>query len=192
VSVAPWVRVGAVFRGESKSGYDLEVTNRLQSIIPLALPTLHIAGTAQLDPMQVAAEAALVVLRWLVVDVGVTWKHWSAFDLPTQNATPGAPVQPAPGFHDTAVPRLAGEATGRWGDWQLHGRAGYFFEWSGAHGPVLLDADRHVLTAGAGVDWIGTVTTVQLDAFGQWHHLQTNARVAGDFGVVGVTLGVDL
>jgi hypothetical protein len=36
------------------------------------------------------------------------------------------------------------------------------------------------------------VTTLQLDAFGQWHHLQSNAQVAGDFGVVGVSLGVDL
>jgi hypothetical protein len=82
--------------------------------------------------------------------------------------------------------------TGRWSDWRVHGRAGYFFEWSPAAGAVLLDADRHVATAGVGVEWIGRTTSLQLDLFGQWHHLQANARVAGDFGVFGVTLGVDL
>jgi long-chain fatty acid transport protein len=192
VQAAPWARVGAVFRGESKSTYDITVTNNLGSLIPLTLPTLRIAGTAQFDPLQIAVETALRLRRWLTIDVGVTWKHWSAFDLPTQNATLGAPPQPSPGFHDTAVPRLAGEATARWTHWRLHGRAGYFFEWSPARGPVLLDADRHVLTAGVGVEWLGRATSLQLDGFGQWHHLQPNGRVAGDVGVLGLTLGVDL
>jgi long-subunit fatty acid transport protein len=192
VRAAPWARVGAVFRGESKSTYDISITNNLGTRLPIALPTLHIVGTAQYDPMQAAVEAALQPWNWLTIDVGVTWKHWSAFPLPTQNATLGAPPQPAPDFHDTAVPRLAFEATTRRKQFRLSGRLGYYFEASGANGPVLLDADQHVLTFGGGVEWINRYTALQLDAFGQWHHLQPNARVSGDFPVFGVTLGVDL
>jgi long-chain fatty acid transport protein len=192
VRVASWARVGIVYRGESKSTYDLEVSNHLGSSIPFELPTLRIAGTAQFDPTQLAAETALALRPWLTIDVGLTWKHWSSFGLPTKNATPGAPPQPSPGFHDTVVPRVAAEATARWSRWRVHGRAGYFFEWSPARGLVLLDGDRHVVTAGVGVEWLGRMTALQLDLFGQWHHLQANAHVTGDAGVFGVTLGVDL
>ena len=187
-----WLTLGAVFRGESKSTYDIDITNSLGSALPLTLPTLRIAGVAQYDPMQAAVEAAFKPLRWLTIDAGVTWKHWSAFGLPTENATLGAPPQPAPGFADTAVPRLAFEATRHWIHWSLAGRAGYYFEPTGARGPVLLDADRHVLTFGAGVTWTGRLTTLQLDAFVQWHHLQPNARVSGDFASFGLSFGVDL
>ncbi len=187
-----WLTLGAVFRGESKSTYDISVTNSLGARLPLTLPTLHIAGIAQYDPMQIAVEGAFKPLDWLTIDAGVTWKHWSGFGLPTENATLGTPPQPPPGFVDTAVPRLAFEATRRWSRIALTGRAGYFFEWSGARGPVLLDADRHVLTWGAGVTWSARVTTLQLDAFVQWHHLQPNAHVRGDFASFGLTLGVDL
>jgi long-chain fatty acid transport protein len=187
-----WLTLGAVFRGESKSTYDIEITNSLGSALPLTLPTLRIAGVAQYDPMQAAVEAAFKPLRWLTIDAGVTWKHWSAFGLPTENATLGAPAQPPPGFVDTAVPRVAAEATRRWAHWSLSGRAGYFFEPTGARGPVLLDADRHVLTFGAGLTWTSRLTTLQLDGFVQWHHLQPNARVSGDFASFGFSVGVDL
>jgi long-chain fatty acid transport protein len=187
-----WLTLGAVFRGESKSTYDIEITNSLGSALPLTLPTLRIAGVAQYDPMQAAVEAAFKPLRWLTIDAGVTWKHWSAFGLPTENATLGAPAQPPPGFVDTAVPRVAAEATRRWAHWSLSGRAGYFFEPTGARGPVLLDADRHVLTFGAGLTWTSRLTTLQLDGFVQWHHLQPNARVSGDFASFGFSIGVDL
>ncbi|MCU1281618.1 MAG: hypothetical protein JWM53_5164 [bacterium] len=187
-----WLTLGAVFRGESKSTYDINITNSLGARLPLTLPTLRISGVAQYDPMQIAVEGAFTPLRWLKIDAGVTWKHWSAFGLPTENATLGAPPLPSPGFVDTAVPRLAAEATRRWSRLALSGRAGYFFEPSGARGPVLLDADRHVLTFGAGLTWSSRLTTLQLDGFGQWHHLQPNARVSGDFAVFGVSVGVDL
>jgi len=192
VRTTRWLTLGAVFRGESKSTYDIAVTNSLGARLPLALPTLRIAGVAQFDPMQAAVEGAFAPLRWLTIDAGVTWKHWSGFDLPTENATLGAPPQPQPGFADSAVPRVAVEATQRWSHLTLQGRAGYFFEWSGARGPVLLDADQHVLTWGAGLTWSGRRTALQLDAFVQWHHLQPNARVSGDFAAFGFTLGVDL
>jgi long-subunit fatty acid transport protein len=192
VRTTRWLTLGAVFRGESKSTYDIAVTNTLGARLPLTLPTLRIAGVAQFDPMQIAVEGAFVALRWLTIDAGVTWKHWSGFGLPTENATLGAPPQPAPGFVDTAVPRVGVEATRRWAHLALQGRTGYFYESSGARGPVLLDADRHVLTFGAGLTWSTRLTTLQIDAFVQWHHLQPNARVSGDFAALGLTVGVDL
>jgi len=74
----------------------------------------------------------------------------------------------------------------------LAGRTGYYFEPTGARGPVLLDADRHVLTFGGGLTWFGRLTTLQLDGFVQWHHLQSTPRVSGDFASLGFSLGVDL
>src|SRR5262249_39431882 len=122
VRTTRWLTLGVVFRGESKSTYDIAVTNSLGARLPLTLPTLRIAGVAQFDPMQAAVEGAFAPLRWLTIDAGVTWKHWAGFDLPTENATPGAPPQPPPGFVDTAVPRLAVEATHRWSQLTLQGR----------------------------------------------------------------------
>jgi long-chain fatty acid transport protein len=192
VRTTPWLQLGAVFRGESKSAYDIEVTNTLGARLPLTLPTLRIAGTAQYDPMQAAVEGAFAPLPWLTLDVGLTWKHWSGFGLPTENATPGAPPQPSPGFVDTAVPRVGVEASKRWTRMTLQGRTGYYFEPTGARGPALLDADRHVLTFGAGFSWTSRWTSLQIDGFVQWHHLQSNARVSGDFASFGATVGVDL
>src|SRR5262249_28059478 len=102
-----WLKLGAVFRGESKSTYDIAITNTLGSRLPLTLPTMRIAGVAQYDPMQIAVEGAFAPLHWLTIDAGVTWKHWAGYGLPTENATLGTPPQPPPDFADTAVPRGA-------------------------------------------------------------------------------------
>ena len=69
---------------------------------------------------------------WLRVLVGATWKHWSAYENPVENATAGTPPQSPPGYHDTVVPRIAGEASREWGRVRLSGRLGYYFEWSPA------------------------------------------------------------
>ena len=68
----------------------------------------------------------------------------------------------------------------------------YYFEWSGSYDPVLLDPSRHVLTGGVGIEWSNRLTALQLDGFAQWHHAQASARLSGDIGVVGVTVGVNL
>jgi long-chain fatty acid transport protein len=192
-----WLKLGLTFRGESKSRYDIAVKPDLGNALPLILPTMHIAGTAQYDPMQMQLEAAFLATGWLKVLVGLTWKHWSAYQNPVENATTGTPPQPAPGYHDTVVPRVAAEghrdvARGRV---RLTGRLGYYFEWSPApQGPdrALLDADRHVLTFGAGLELLRGAFTFALDLFGQWHHLDGNPRAGGDFGTFGFTVGVDL
>jgi long-subunit fatty acid transport protein len=193
VEAAPWLTLGAALRGESKSEYDIKVVNSLGTRLPIQLPTFRIAGTAQFDPLQVAVEGAFHATPWLTVDAGVTWKHWSAYGNPVQNATLGAPPQPPTRYHDTAVPRIAGEATARWGRLRLHGRAGYFYEWSPAprDQTILIDADRHVVTAGGGLEWLGTLS-VQLDLFGQLHALASSPRADGLIGVFGAALGVDL
>lgn len=195
VQAASRLRIGLTFRGESRSRYDIEIKNNLGPALPIELPTLRVAGTAQFDPMQIALEGALEVTRWLRLDAGATWKHWSSYDQPVDNATLGAPPLPPPGYHDTAVPRIAGEAHLERGRLELAGRLGYFFEWSPApDGPdrVLLDADRHVLTVGGGLSYHGSAFSFQLDLFGQWHHLADSSRVRGDLGVFGATFGVDL
>jgi hypothetical protein len=99
-------------------------------------------------------------------------------------------VQPPPGYHDTAVPRVAGEGAWALGPVRLAARLGYFFEPSPAprEAPTLVDADRHALTGGAALQWKWGA----LDAFAQWHHLAGSARAGGDFAVFGATFGVDL
>jgi long-chain fatty acid transport protein len=194
VLAADWARVGFAYRGQSTSGYDIAVKNSLGTSIPIQLPTIHIAGTAQFDPHQIAVEGAFDATRWLRLVGGVTWKHWSSYSYPVENATPGAPPKPPADIHDTAVPRLAGEATGHFGHLTLQGRLGYFFEWSPApDGPdrVLLDADRHVLSAGGGLSYGGRSFAFRVDGFAQWHHL-VGTRASGDLAVFGGTVGVDL
>jgi long-chain fatty acid transport protein len=192
VQAASFVQIGLVLRGESKSQYDLRVTNSLGPRIPVAIPTLRIAGTAQFDPLQMQLEAGFRH-KWLVVDVGIAWKHWSPFPVPVENATPGAPPQPPTGYHDTAVPRLGLEGNGAWGKWRLSGRLGYFFEQSPAPSDqaILVDGDRHVLTGGLGWGW-GSAWSFSLDLFGQLHVLAETPHAGGLFGVFGATLGLDL
>jgi long-chain fatty acid transport protein len=194
VQAAPWAQVGLAYRAQSTSGYDIEVKPKLTGL-PISLPTLRIAGTAQFDPHQIAAEGAFDATRWLRLSAGLTWKHWSAYQYPVENATMGTPPKPNADFHDTAVPRIAGEATGHFGKTTLQGRLGYFYEWSPAPDAadrVLLDADRHVITGGVGLGFAGRLFSFQIDAFAQWHHLAGSARAMGDFAVFGATLGLDL
>jgi len=197
VAVTRALRIGATFRGESRSEYDIVITNRLGARLPLEIPTLRIAGVSQFDPMQLALEAAWRPRPQLALAVGATWKHWSAFPQPAMNATRGAPPLPAPDYHDTVVPRIAVEYVGaprRTID--LAARAGYFFEWSPAPAAkpehTLLDADRHVVTAGGGLVWHGPAGALAVDLFAQWHQLAGNPRAGGGFFVFGVTAGVDL
>jgi long-chain fatty acid transport protein len=192
VEATRFLQLGLVLRGESKSQYDLRVTNSLGPRIPIEIPTLRIAGTAQFDPLQLQLEAGFRH-RWLVVDVALAWKHWSSFPLPVENATPGTPPQPPTRYHDTAVPRLGLEANGAWGKWRLSGRLGYFFEMSPAPADqaVLVDADRHVLTMGLGWGW-GSAWAFSLDLFGQAHFLSDTPHAGGLFGVFGAVLGLDL
>ena len=109
-----WLSLGLVLRGESKSEYDLKVTNSLGARLPISLPTLRIAGVAQYDPLQIQVEGAFRH-RWLLLNLGVVWKHCSAFPRPVDTATPGALAHPPSRYHYTPVPRVGAEASGAWG-----------------------------------------------------------------------------
>jgi long-subunit fatty acid transport protein len=195
VRATPWLRLGLVYRGQSSAQYDVKIVASLGKSIPIAIPTLDIAGTAQFDPHQLHAEAAFAV-RWATIMVGLGWKHWSDFPLPAKNPTTGTPPQAQPGFHDTVVPRLAVEAKKAlpYG-LKVVGRLGYAYEESpqAAHTQsVYVDADRHILGAGAGLGWIRGKLGLHLDAFAEWQRLARAERANGDIGVFGAALGIDL
>jgi long-chain fatty acid transport protein len=194
VRATDWLRLGLVYRGESKAEYDVEILTRLGARLPLEIPVLAVKGVAQYDPHQLHLEVAFRV-PYATVFVGLGWKHYGDYPLPIENPTHGTPPQPSAGFHDTAVPRVAIEAKK---DFRhgltLVGRAGYAFEHSPADPTttsVYVDADRHVVGVGAGLSWVRGRVGLHLDAFGQWQHLARATRATGDLGVFGATLGID-
>jgi long-chain fatty acid transport protein len=187
------VRFGLVYRGESKAEYDVSIVTKLQ--LSIAIPTLLLRGVAQYDPHQLHAETA-VALGPAMLFVGVGWKHWTAYPIPSENVTSGTPPQPDPGFHDTVVPRVAVEAKHALPHGlTIIGRAGYSYELSPADAhttSAYVDADRHIVGLGAGLGWTRGRAGLHLDLVGQWQHLARAVRTGGDFGVFGATLGIDL
>jgi long-subunit fatty acid transport protein len=204
-----------VARAPSRSDYDITVDADLGDTIPLLLPDIRIAGTAQYDPLTVAAEAA-----WAVRGSGLTaiaqlaWQRWSAMPLPTRNPVAGTPAQQPHDFHDTVVPRIAGEWTRRWRHAELAVRAGYAFLWSPAPEmrgqQSLLDNHRHLISLGTGGALTGKLP-LRFDAYVQLHQLMRRRHVKdpalqpdgemapfdaitarGRVVVVGAALGVDL
>lgn len=198
------LHVGAVFRGVSRSTYRLAVNTNLGDSLPIALPQILFAGVAQYDPMQVGVEVAWRPAPAWMLALQATWKHWSAYGYPVLPATAEAPPLPDPQFHDTVVPRVAAEWTLPPPSWAaFFVRGGYFFEWSPAPDPPapastpasrpsnLLDADRHVLTAGVGMRLTGRVP-LHVELFAQGHFLAHHSQLGGNIGLGGLTLGLDL
>jgi long-chain fatty acid transport protein len=189
------LRLGLVYRAESKAEYDVSILTRLGARLPVTIPTLQLRGVAQYDPHQLHLEAAV---QWgpATLLVGIGWRHWSGYPVPSENPTKGTPAQPDPGFHDTVVPRAAVEASRAMGHGlSLVGRLGYAFELSPADArtsSAYVDADRHVLGAGGGLSWRRGRAGLHLELIGQWQHLARASRASGDLGVFGATLGVDL
>ncbi|HVK78303.1 MAG TPA: hypothetical protein VM734_33590 [Kofleriaceae bacterium] len=211
----PRLVLAAVARAPSRSDYDIQVTNDLTDVLPLTLPPIRIAGAAQYDPLTVAAEAAWLARPDLVVTGQLAWQHWSGYPLPTENPVSGNPAQEAPGFHDTAVPRVAVEYTRPALGGTVTARGGYALLLSPAPEmrgrQSLLDNHRHLLALGGGLDWPGRAVPLHVDAWVQLHLLQPrrHTKDAGRFGpgdappfdvldtgghvvVGGLTVGVDL
>lgn len=206
-------QLGLTLRGPSRSDYDIEVETDVTSI-PLELPELAVAGNAQYDPLMVSAGATYALTPRLEIFGELEYRRWSGFPRPTENPVVGNPPPPAPGFHDTVVPRLAVEASARLGPARLTGRAGYAFLWSPAPemtGRItLLDNNRHLLALGAGAELPGWRVPLHLDAWFQLHLLQgrrndkdpaafapddppfASVRSGGHVAAGGLTLGVDL
>ncbi len=188
VRVTDEVEIGAVFRGESRAGFDVAVDNQLGDKLPLGLPVIRIAGVAQLDPMQAGAEAAVRLGRTLLVG-GATWKRWSAYPRPTDKPTRASPEPPAPGFSDTVVPRVAVEHALPTSAGELSLRGGLWLEPTPApEGTPYLDNHRVAATFGAGL----RAAPLQIDAFYQLHVLLPRTRSGGMLHVAGISVGVDL
>lgn len=196
------IAVGAVYRGTSRSTYRLRVRTELGDTLPLTLPTIYFAGVAQYDPMQVGAEIAFRPVESVQISVQASWKRWSAYAYPIDRATENSPPPPDPNFHDTVVPRVGVEwqaLQSRLPAWLgISLRAGYFFEQTPtpSEPPMsdarnLLDASRHVVTAGIGLELKKRVP-LSLELYGQGHFLAHSERLGGGFGVLGVALGVGL
>ncbi|HVV87939.1 MAG TPA: hypothetical protein VHE35_33090 [Kofleriaceae bacterium] len=211
----PRVELGAVARAPSRSDYDIQVTNDLGAVLPLTLPAIRIAGNAQYDPWTVAVEAAWQVSDTVTLTGHLAWQHWSAFPLPTENPVAATPPQEPPGFHDTAVPRVAVERVAPALGGELALRGGYAFLWSPAPEQrgrqSLLDNDRHLFAAGVGLAWPRSKLPLHVDAWVQLHQLQPRRHekdpglfpageappfdvldTGGRIVVGGLTLGVDL
>jgi long-chain fatty acid transport protein len=209
-------QVGLVFRGESRTDYQLRVTNDLLDSLPLTIPTLTIGGTSQFDPTTVAVELAYEWKPTLLLLGQLAWQRWSGYDLPTVNPVEGAPEQELPNFDDIWVSRLGAQWTAyRDREKGLVVRGGYAYvpspapEQSGRQS--LLDNARNIITAGIGAYFPGTSAPIHLDLWGQAHFLRARrhtkdlsiympgeqvpfftTRATGHILVGGLTMGVDI
>jgi long-chain fatty acid transport protein len=190
--------LGATLHFASESTYDIRITNNLGAALPITLPELRVAGSAQYDPMILALEVGFRPRADLLISAQLSYDRWSSFPLPTENVLLTMPPQAPIDFHDTLIPRVAAE----WSVGAFRLRAGYAFvpspapEATGAQ--ALLDNDRHVLSVGAGI----VAPPLHVDAWAQAHLLvsRTNDRpgttpdieTSGSILVAGMVVGVDL
>lgn len=167
--------LGAVLRVESRSDYDIGVTTDIADVVPIQLPPIQIAGTAQFDPLTVAVEAAYLVRDDLLLTAQLQWQHWSAFPLPTLEPTPESTAQDPPGFHDTVVPRTSVEWTRRLGPVALAARVGSAFMMSPAPASTgrqsFLDNHRLIGAVGLGIGFPGSTVPLRVDLWFQHHYL---------------------
>lgn len=185
--------VGAVYRHEVRSEMDL----RIEIMdLPVSLPMVSVNGLIQYDPSQLALEGYWQPIPQVRIIVNATTRFWSAYAGPYRPTSANSNIAPAPEFADTFSPRIAVEATLH--DGRLTGsiRAGYALELSPAPNARLgnertadgsvhlmdgmpvtratrfIDNDRHVLTAGAGIDYeFSGGEHLVFDLYGQLHVL---------------------
>jgi long-chain fatty acid transport protein len=200
--LSPRWSFGAALRFSARSTYDILITAELGETLPVSIPPLRVAGTAQYDPAVLALEAAFRPSpRWLIA-AQLAGQRWSAFPLPTLNPVEGMPPQEPPGFHDTVTPRLGVEHVARLGGWDLALRGGYAFvlspapEMTGTQ--AFLDNHRNVLATGVGIGR----APFRVDVWLQAHLLVDRSHdrpddapdlaTGGSILVGGLILGVDL
>jgi long-chain fatty acid transport protein len=188
-------RAGLSFHGELVGRFNVEIN--VKDLGSITVPPLEISGVAQYDPHQLTAEFARTAgpIRGAL---SVTWKHWSAYG-GAPEATVRCPlnpdtgqvdpcdalVPPDPDFHDTVVPRIAGEyvwSANRGVDVRF--RAGYAFEMSPAPEQTfesnIFDEHRSIVGFGAGLDLSKPVVAgLSLDFFGQVQvmHGRTHTKI---------------
>ena len=190
-------RVGLTFRGVLVGRFDVLIT--VKDLGSIVVPPLNISGVAQYDPWHLALEFARVKGPWKAA-IGATYKRWSAFPgmadatvrcpavdpltgMPfTDSCTPLKP--PAPGYHDTVVPRAGVERSFEpGGGVGMRLRAGFFFEPSPAPAQTresnVYDEARAAFTFGYGVELGAPFPRLALDLFGQAQALIPRTHVKG-------------
>jgi long-chain fatty acid transport protein len=194
--------LGAVTRFPLQTDYDIRITSNLGEALPVSIPTLRVAGTAQYDPLAIAVEVAWRPAPCWQLTAQLAYQRWSAFPLPTLNPVEGMAPQAPPGFHDTVTPRLAAEWTRRFSLGEVKLRGGYAFVMSPAPemtGPqAFLDNHRNLATFGVGLD----LAPAHIDLWTQLHLLVprhhdrpegvADVDTSGRVLVGGLMLGVDL
>lgn len=190
--------VGLTYRHELSATMDLEIRT---ADLPLTLPTLTVGGVVQYDPPTLIAEGFYRPIPDLMLVLNLTTRFWNAFpgaQIPTTEMGRNAP---APDFSVAPSPRVAVEGTA-YRDPRLVVllRGGYAYEptpapaarvglrrnamgepVAGTETPFrILDNDRHVLTAGAGVTLnLGERERLTLDVYGQAHVLAPRTHEIG-------------
>ena len=194
------LRIGLTYRGELIGRFVIKI--RAQDL-GINLPDFNVAGVAQYDPAQLAAE-----IRWSSIGkggampiasdgwratLGAVARRWSRYPGQVeQTVLENKEFAPPPtDARDTVSPRVGIEKalplTKLAG---LRLRAGYMFEPTplpkqtksvpidSKHTSTtnLLDSDRHVFTAGVGIV-LGDDLPLQLDAFAQLHVLTSREHV---------------
>lgn len=209
------LKLGAVMRTAARATYDITITNDLADSLPLTIPTVQIAGTAQFDPATVAVEASYKLTPSLSLYGQVQYQRWSAFPPPTLKVVESMPPAIKPNFSDTVVPRLAAEWAVHVSSAILRLRGGYFFAMSPApeqSGRLsLLDNHRHVFAAGVGLSLPQFAVPLHINAWAQTHYLiprrhtkdldlyepgeqipYFSIKTEGTMVVGGFTVGIDL
>jgi long-chain fatty acid transport protein len=217
-------RVGVTFRGKLVGRFDVVINVK---DLGITVPPLNISGVAQYDPLQVAVEFARVKGPWRGA-IGLTYKHWGAFPgiaeptvrCPWLDPKTGMPITdscmalipPAPGWHDTVVPRVGVERVFEPSPRvEMRARAGFFFEPSPAPAQTkesnIYENTRAAITFGYGVTLGPEKARFSIDMFGQAQALVPRTHVkassiaadnpgapwatsGGWIGAAGFTLGV--
>lgn len=218
--------LAAVYRGQAKIKLDIgaELRGDVDATL-LKVParyTLTSTTVSAFIPRQVVLGGNWHPSKELDVGLDVTWVNWAAWESPVSrsqtvldvNVPQGFELPPNPkptqvqdpAFENRLVPRIGAEyRLPLMRDLELPVRAGYFFE----HSPVppqtgvtnYVDADRHVVSAGAGLKWSdpGRVLpgNLRFDAHAQLSLLPTRvtlkdnpADTTGDYRARGTILNL--
>ncbi len=180
VDLSRRLRVGATYRGELIGRFAVLI--RAQDL-GIPLPDFNVAGIAQFIPRQVQIEARWAERRTTIA-FGVIARQWSRYPGPNEPTVllnreygTGSPPFAA---RDTVSPRIGVEQVLPLGPRaSLRLRAGYAFEPTPLAEQTgkdnLLDATRHVVTAGFGILG-GQTLPFSLDVYAQAHLLATRTN----------------
>lgn len=166
-------------RGRFAAGitYHAEIESRINmnvvvTDLPVAIPQLTLYALAQYDPHAVMAEFSMLAREDLRVVAALYYRRWSVYEGRLSKTSAGSNEPPPPEFHDTVSPRVGIEWTNAIDRTSYAVRGGYAYEPTpapparydeqrdsfgqpipGTMTPVrYLDSDRHILTAGFGLE----------------------------------------